>query len=130
VDFALRVEQECWKRGAHTLLRPVSFARERIKLSIKLAETLKEMEPLLVRIGETEDVDIYIGEYDDPNFTAGLADRWKLGASCRQRYREIMDEREVRWAYLGWPIASAAVGYGMHPKGFSSTVSDSHSLKT
>jgi len=91
VDFALRVEQECWKRGAHTLLRPVSFARERIKLSIKLAETLKEMEPLLVRIGETEDVDIYIGEYDDPNFTAGLADRWKLGAPCRQRYREIME---------------------------------------
>jgi len=91
------------------------------------------VEPLLVRIGETEDGDIYIGEYDDPNFIAGLADRRKLGAPCRQRYREIMDERKVRWAYLGWPIASAAVGYGMDPKDFaasSSTVSDSPSLKT
>jgi len=118
VDFALKVEQECWRLGAHTLLRPVSFARERIKLSIKPEDALKEVEPLLVRIGETEDVDIYIGEYDDPNFIAGLAHRWKLGAPCRQRYREIMDERKVRWAYLGWPIASAAVGYGMDPKGF------------
>lgn len=118
VDFALMVEEECWKQGAHTLPRPISYARERIKLSSKPEDALKQVEPLLVRIAETADVDIYIGEYDNPNFTVGLVDRWKLGAPCRQKYREIMDERRIRWAYMGWPIPSAAVGYGVDPQEF------------
>jgi aminopeptidase len=118
VDFAMRVEEECWKRGAHTLLRPVSYARERIKLSTKPEDALREVEPLLLRIAETEDVDLYIGEYDDPNFTAGLSGRWKLNAPNRQKYRQIMDDRKVRWACVGWPIPSAAVGYGIDPKEF------------
>ena len=118
VDFALMVEQECWKQGAHTLLRPVAYARERLKLSSKPEGALKEIEPLLLRIAETADVDIYIGEYDDPNFTSGLADRWRLSAPARQRYREIMSNRNVRWAYVGWPIPGAAAGYGIDPKEF------------
>ena len=118
VDFALMVEQECWKQGAHTLLRPVSYAHEKIKLSSKPERALQEVEPLLLRIAETADVDIYIGEYDDPNFTVGLADRWKLSAPSRQKYREVMDDRRVRWAYVGWPIPAAAAGYGMDPKEF------------
>ena len=118
VDFALRVEEECWKQGAHTLLRPINYGRERVKLSSKPGTSLQQIEPLLSRIAETEDVDVYIGEYDDPNFTAGLDDKWKLAAPARQKYREIMDERKVRWAYLGWPIPSAAVGYGMDVKQF------------
>lgn len=118
VDFTLRVEEECWKQGAHTLLRPINYGREKVKLSLKPGASLKEVEPLVLRIAETEDVDIYIGEYDDPNFTVGLADKWKVGAPARQKYREILDERKVRWAYLGWPIPSAAAGYGMEPKEF------------
>lgn len=118
IDFALKVEEECWKRGTHTLLLPISYARERLKLSRKPDGTLKELEPLLVQIAETQDVDIYIGEYDDPNFTAGVVDKWKLGAYCRQKYREILDERKVRWAYLGWPMPSAAAGYGMDVQEF------------
>lgn len=118
VDFALMVEEKCWKLGAHTLLRPVSYARERIKLSSKPEESLKEMEPLVLRIAATADVDIYIGEYDDPNFTAGLEDRWMFCAPGRQEYTQIIDNRKVRWAYVGWPIPSAAVGYGMDPREF------------
>ncbi len=118
VNFTLKVEEECWKQGAHTLLRPLNYGRERLKLSSKPEAALSQLEPLLAKIAETEDVDIYIGEYDDPNFTAGLTDKWKLGAPARQKYREIMDERNVRWAYLGWPIPSAAVGYGMDAKEF------------
>jgi len=118
VDFALKVEEECWKQGAHTLLRPINYGRERLKLSSKPEATLRQLEPLLGKIAETQDIDIYIGEYDDPNFTAGLSDKWKLGAPARQKYREIMDERKVRWAYLGWPIPSAAAGYGMDAKEF------------
>ncbi len=113
IDFTLKVEEECWKAGAHTLLRPINFGRERIKLSKKPETSLREIEPLLLRIAEAEDVDIYIGEYDDPNFSAGLADKWKLAAPARQKYREVMDERKVRWAYVGWPIPSAAAGYGI-----------------
>jgi leucyl aminopeptidase (aminopeptidase T) len=118
VDFALMVEEECWKRGAHTLMRPGSFARERIKLSSKPEDALREVEPLVLRIAETTDIDIYIGECDDPNFTAGLVDRWRLGAPSRQKYREIMDDRNVRWAYVGWPLPSAALGYGLDQQEF------------
>jgi aminopeptidase len=118
VDFALMVEEECWKRGAHTLMRPGSFARERIKLSSKREDSLREVEPLVLRIAETADVDIYIGECDDPDFTAGLVDRWKLGAPSRQKYREIMDDRNVRWAYVGWPLPSVALGYGVDQQEF------------
>jgi len=118
VEFALRVEAECWRQGAHTLLRPINYGRERIKLSTKPESSLREPEPLLLRIAETQDVDIYIGEYDDPNFTTGLSDKWKLGAPARQKYREIMDERKVRWAYLGWPIPSAATAYGISSQEF------------
>jgi len=125
VDFAMKVEEECWKLGAHTLLRPVSYGRERVKLSKKPNGSLSEIEPLLLRIAETEDVDIYIGEYDDPNFTAGLADKWKLGAPARQKYMEVRDERKVRWGYLGWPIPSAAAGYGMDPREFRRIFFDS-----
>jgi len=118
IAFALMVEEECWKRGAHTLLRPISYGRERLKLSKKPDDSLREPEPLLVRMAETLDVDICIGEYDDPNFTTGLADKWKLGAASRQKYREIMDDRKVRWGYFGWPLPSAAVGYKMDPQEF------------
>lgn len=118
IGFAMKVEEECWKQGAHTLLRPINYGRERLKLTSKPDAALKQLEPLLAKIAETEDVDIYIGEFDDPNFTAGLSDKWKLGASARQKYREIMDERKVRWAYLGWPIPSAATGYGMDANEF------------
>ena len=118
VDFALMVEEECWKRGAHTLMRPGSFARERIKLSSKPEDSLREVEPLVLRMAETTDVDIYIGECDDPEFTAGLVDKWKLGAPSRQKYRETMDDRNVRWAYVGWPLPSAALGYGVDQQEF------------
>jgi aminopeptidase len=118
VDFALMVEEECWKRGAHTLMRPGSFARERIKLSSKPEDALREVEPLVLRIAETADVDIYIGECDAPDFTAGLVDKWKLGAPSRQKYRETMDDRNARWAYVGWPLPSAALGYGVDPQEF------------
>jgi aminopeptidase len=120
VNFALRVEEECWKQGAHTLLRPISYARERRKLSKKPEGALREIEPLLLRLAETMDVSMYIGEYDDPNFAEGLADKWKLAAPSRQKYTEITDERRVRWAYFGWPIPSAAAGYGMDPREFRS----------
>ena len=125
VDFALMVEQECWKRGAHTLMRPVCYARERIKLANKPPEALREVEPLLLRIAETADVDIYIGECDDADFTAGAVDKWKLGAASRQKYREVMDDRNVRWAYVGWPIPSAALGYGVNPQEFRRILFDS-----
>jgi aminopeptidase len=118
VDFAQTVEVECWKRGAHTLMRPGSFARERIKLSSKPEDSLREVEPLMLRIAETTDVDIYIGECDDPNFTAGFVDKWRLGAPSRQKYRETMDDRNVRWAYVGWPLPSAARGYGVDQQEF------------
>jgi len=125
IDFALKVEEECWKRGAHTLLRPLNYGRERIKLSTKPEDSLGEVEPLLLRLVETEDVDLYIGEYDDPNFTAGLVDKWKLGAPSRQKYTGIVDERKVRWAYMGWPIPSAAKAYGLDPPEFRRIFFDS-----
>jgi aminopeptidase len=99
-------------------MRPGSFARERIKLSSKPEDSLREVEPLMLRIAETTDVDIYIGECDDPNFTAGLVDKWRLGAPSRQKYRETMDDRNVRWAYVGWPLPSAARGYGVDQEEF------------
>jgi aminopeptidase len=118
VDFALMVEEECWKQGAHTLMRPGSFARKRIKLSNTPEDSLREVEPLVLRIAETTDVDIYIGECDDPNFAVSLVDKWRLGAPSRQKYREIMNDRNVRWAYVGWPLPSAAMGYGVDQQEF------------
>lgn len=113
VDFALKVEEACWRVGAHTLAVPLSYARERVKLASKTGDSLSEMDPLAEALMGTVDVRIYVGEIDDPNYTKGLEDRFKLGGPVRQRLMEIHDERKVRWAYFGWPLPGAAKAYGL-----------------
>lgn len=113
VEFALKVEEECWRTGAHTLAISIAYSRERVKLAAKLEDSLSEMDPIGEALMETVDVSIFIGEYDDPDYTRGLEPRFKLTSPVRQRLREILDERKVRWAFFGWPIPGAAKAYGL-----------------
>jgi len=110
--FALKVEEECWKVGAHTLLLPYSSARQKARFTLSPEESLAQMNPMAEALAKTIDVSIYIGEEDNPNWSQNLTDRVKLAAPHKQKLREILDQRKVRWVYFGWPIPGAAEGYG------------------
>jgi aminopeptidase len=111
VEFALKVEEECWKAGAHTLTLPYSSARQKTRFTITPGEALAQMNPMAEALARTIDISIFIGEEDDPGWSRDLASRVRLQAPHKQKLREILDERRVRWAYVGWPIPGAARGY-------------------
>ncbi len=112
-EFALMVEEECWKVGAYTLIREYSSARSRLKHQLLPEESLKRMDPISKAIAETVDVRIFIGEEDDPSWSEGLQNKIKLTGENRQKLFEIMDKRGMRWVYFGWPIPGAARAYGI-----------------
>lgn len=118
VKFAEIVEEECWRVGAHTMLVPDSSVRDRRHYELKPEESLKEMSRMSKALAKAIDVTIYIGEEDDPNWAKGLAHKIKLSAPVREKIREILDKRKVRWAYFGWPVPGAARGYGCPVKRF------------
>lgn len=118
VKFAEVVEEECWKVGAHTLMIPDSSIRDRRCYELKPDDSLSEMSKMSEALAKNVDVTIYIGEEDDPNWARELAHKLRLSAPVREKIREILDKRRVRWAYFGWPIPGAAKGYGFPVKKF------------
>jgi len=111
--FAQMVEEECWRVGAHVVFLGYSSKRQKINYILKPTKSLKEVNPFSEAIARNADVSIFIGEEDDPNWAKGLTPKLKLTAPNRQKLREIMDRRKVRWAYFGWPIPGAAKAYGL-----------------
>ncbi|MEM2250640.1 MAG: aminopeptidase [Candidatus Hadarchaeales archaeon] len=118
VRFAEIIEEECWKVGAHTLMIPDSSIRDRRCYELKPEDSLSEMSKISEALAKSVDVTIYIGEEDDPNWARGLAHKLRLSAPVREKIREILDKRKVRWAYFGWPVPGAAKGYGFPVKKF------------
>ncbi|MEM3402030.1 MAG: aminopeptidase [Candidatus Hadarchaeales archaeon] len=116
--FARMVEEECWRVGAHTLFLSYSSARQRLSYQLRPDDSLKEMSPLAEAIAKNVDVSIFIGEEEDPNWAAGLAEKVKLTAPIREKLHEILDKRKVRWAYFGWPVPEAGRFYGCRPSRF------------
>ncbi len=110
--FALMVEEECWKVGAHTLFLDHSSRRQRLKYLLSPKDSLREMSPFSEAIAKRADVLIYIGEEDEPNWAKGLENRVKLTAPVREKLHEITDRRKTRWAYFGWPIPGTAQACG------------------
>ncbi|MBS7645915.1 MAG: aminopeptidase [Candidatus Bathyarchaeia archaeon] len=117
-DFALRVEEECWRVGAHTILIPYSSRRERIRFEVSPEDSLREVSPLARALARSVDATIYIGEQDQPGWASGLHERVRLSAPGRELIRRILDRRRVRWLYFGWPIPGAAEYYGLSPDEF------------
>ncbi|MEW6221827.1 MAG: aminopeptidase [Candidatus Hadarchaeota archaeon] len=111
--FAQKVEEECWKVGAHTLFLGYSSERQRMSYLLKPDASLKEMGPFAEAVARRADVSIFIGEEDDPNWAKGLASKIRLGASVRLKIRDIMDRRKTRWALFGWPVPGASKAYGI-----------------
>jgi len=112
-EFALMVEEECWRRGAYTIVRRYSSSRNKLRYQLTPDESLKAMDPLGEALAETMDVRMFIGEDEDPSWSEGVAEKVKLTAPSRQKLYEIMDGRGVRWVYFGWPVAGAAKAYGL-----------------
>ena len=112
-EFALMVEEECWRRGAYTIARRYSSSRTKLRYQLTPDESLKAMDPLGEALAETMDVRMFIGEDEDPSWSEGVAEKVKLTAPSRQKLYEIMDGRGVRWVYFGWPVAGAAKAYGL-----------------
>jgi len=110
--FALMVEEECWKAGAHTLFLEYSSRRQRLKYVLSPEDSLREMSPFSEAIARRADVLIFIGEEDEPNWARGLVNKIKLTAPVREKLHEITDRRKTRWAYFGWPIPNTARAYG------------------
>lgn len=111
-DMALKVEEECWKVGAHTMLLPYRSTRQRMKYLLTPDDSLREMNPFAEAIVRKADVWIFIGEEDDPNWARGISEKVKLTAPLRQKLRAILDRRKVRWCFFGWPIPGTAKAYG------------------
>jgi aminopeptidase len=116
--FAQKVEEECWRVGAHTILLGYSSERQKMSYILKPTASLKEMNPFSEAIARSADVSIFIGAEDNPRWARGLASKLKLTAPNRQKLREITNKRKVRWAYFGWPIPGAAKAYGIPVKRF------------
>lgn len=123
--FALKVEEECWRVGAHTLLLGYSSKRAKIKYTLTPEKSLREMSPFAEAIARRADTLIFIGEEDKPNWARGLTAKVKLTAPVREKLREITDRRKTRWAYFGWPIPGAALAYGCAVKKFRRIFFDS-----
>ncbi len=117
-EFAQMVEEECWKIGAHTLILSDEAKRDRLYYQLKPEAALKKLSPFGLAIAKNVDVTMFIGEDDDPNWAFGLSNKIKLTAPNREKLRDILDRRKVRWAYFGWPIPGAAKGYGCSVKQF------------
>jgi len=111
-EFAHKVEEECWKVGAHTLLLGYSSKRQKLEYVLAPESSLREMSPFAEAIARRADVLIFIGEEDEPNWARGLTAKIKLTAPVRERLHEITDRRRTRWAYFGWPIQGTARAYG------------------
>jgi aminopeptidase len=124
-EFALMVEEECWRRGAYTIARRYSSTRSKLRYQLTPEESLKAMDPLGEALAETMDVRMFIGEDEDPSWSEGVADKVKLTAPTRQRLFEIMDGRGVRWVYFGWPVSGAAKAYGLTIERFRKIFFDS-----
>jgi aminopeptidase len=110
--MAFKIEEECWRVGAHTLLLTERCWRAKQHYKITPEKSLKEMSPFAEAIARRADVTIYVGEDDDPMWARGLSEKLKLTGPIRQKLHEILDKRKVRWAYFGWPVPGAAKGYG------------------
>jgi len=116
--FTFKVEEECWRVGAHTLSLGYSSKRQKSKYMLSPEESLREMSPFAEAIARRADVLIFIGEDDEPNWARGLTAKIKLTAPIRERLHEITDRRRTRWAYFGWPVPRAARAYGCPVKRF------------
>ncbi|MFB0500795.1 MAG: aminopeptidase [Candidatus Hadarchaeaceae archaeon] len=123
--FAFKVEEECWRVGAHTLLLGYSSERAKIKYTLSPEKSLREMSPFAEAIAKRADTLIFIGEEDKPNWAMGLAEKVKLTAPVREKIHEITDRRRTRWAYFGWPVPGAARAYGCAVKKFRRIFFDS-----
>jgi leucyl aminopeptidase (aminopeptidase T) len=110
--FALTVEEECWRLGAHTLLLTHRSWREKIRHELTPRSSLQEMSPFAELVARRADALIFIGEEDEPGWARELSEKVKLTASVRLKLRGIIDRRKVRWAYFGWPVPGAAKAYG------------------
>jgi aminopeptidase len=117
-EFAFEVEKECWKQGAHTIIQPYSSIRERNSYILKPKNALKEISPISLALAKTIDVSIFIGEQDDPTWAKDIASIVRLTAPIKQRIREILNKRKVRWVYFGWPLPSTAKAYGCNIEEF------------
>lgn len=103
-EFARKVEEECWRVGAHTIMDPYSSQRARLMLSLKPNESLSEINPIPTMFASTVDVRMFIGEQDYPGWASAFPEQFKLAAPTRQKVMSLIDERKVRWLYFGWPI--------------------------
>lgn len=112
-QFALMVEEECWRVGASVLREGMTFARERLRHTLMPTEALGRLNHVLDAVVRNIDAYLFIGESDEPSWAAAIPERFLAAAPVRQRLREIMDERAVRWVYFGWPLPTAAQAYGM-----------------
>lgn len=124
-EFVFMVQEECWKVGAYTLLEGMAYARERVRHQLMPVDALAKVNHVQNTLFHSLDVTMFIGESDLPNWTEGIPEKYKAAGPVRQRLREILDDRKVRWIYFGWPLPQAAKAYGVAPAKFRRIFFDS-----
>lgn len=96
--------EECWKKGAHVTDLTYSSSEERRHLQLIPFDTAAELPLASKLLAGAYDARIFLGGDEDINWIRGLEEKVKLGAPASQKIREIIDRKNIRWCYFGWPI--------------------------
>ena len=101
--FAFKVEEECWRAGAHTLSLGYSSKRQKLKYVSSPEDSLSEMSPFAEAIARRADVLIFIGEEDEPmgegTYCEGQTHRTNSGEASRDHRSEANEVGVLRLAY-------------------------------
>jgi leucyl aminopeptidase (aminopeptidase T) len=98
------IKEEYWKRGVHVTDLTYSSAEARRHLQLIPFDTAAEL-PLVSKLfAGAYDARIFLGGDEDINWIRGLEEKVKIWALASQKIREIIDRKNVRWCYFGWPV--------------------------
>ena len=104
IKLAKAVRTECWKKGAHVLMQPVSDKDTKEHFKIAKETSLVEPPSISQAIARTVDATIFIGYDQDPEWSLGLEKRILLASNASMKLHEIIDKRNVRWCIAGYPV--------------------------
>ncbi len=111
------------RKGGHVGWTSDYSALSRDLMAAKPVEALEDWTRAGEAMMQAVDVTIYLENEDDPHWKRGLPMvKLKAGQANGQKAHEILDNRKVRWLYLGWPFAGTARGYGVPAKWFEKMV--------
>lgn len=114
IDFAEEIALECWKIGALPIITVRSDKYMKSVYNETSVEHLKTVKKHMSALFDELDVRIHIDAEEDP-FNLKDIDEEKIGAKrqANQIYLDKMLEKEIKWAFIGYPTEKMAKAYNI-----------------